>query len=164
MHAWFNALAPQYGCVGLVKWVLYKTSKRGEFGEWGMIAPVRSPRGPFHAWPTCDVTRIFNELIGPGWLADGFGKAANGRILASRFKDPAAGGQSVVVLNNTTQAQSVQVKGVNKNTRFASVEWNRDGNGKRHKLDAPILSGGSDTVSVNVPSHGLVAFTTLPLN
>lgn len=163
MHAWFNALAPQYGCVGLVKWVLYKTSKRGEFGDWGMIGPVRGPHGPFHAWPTSDVTRIFNELIGPGWVADGFGKAAGGRILASRFKDPAGGGQSVVVLNNSAQPQPVQVKGVTKNTRFAVVEWNHNGDGKRHKLDAPILSGGSDTVGANVPAHGLVAFTTLPL-
>ena len=34
-HAWFMALAPQYGCAGLVKWVLYRTDRRCAWGSGG---------------------------------------------------------------------------------------------------------------------------------
>ena len=164
-HAWFNALAPQYGCVGLVKWVLYKTARRDEFGEWGMIGPARGPLGPFHQWPTCEVTRLFNHLTGQRWTADGLGDAAAGRLLASRFKGP-RGDQSVVVLNNTSQPQQVRLKGLKKSTRFFAAEWNRKGGGILTKL-APLTSDaqGAATTNVDVPRHGLVALSTrtLPL-
>ena len=34
-HAWFMALAPQYGCAGLVKWVLYRTRPEMRLGRVG---------------------------------------------------------------------------------------------------------------------------------
>jgi hypothetical protein len=161
MHAWFNALAPQYGCVGLAKWVLYQTTKRGEFGDWGMIGPRRGPFGPFRPSPICEVTRVFNDLIGPQWVADGFGPPASDRLLASRFKGP-RGGQSVVVLNNTSQLQQVQLDGLKKSARLFAVDWNHDGQGTRRLLPrAPVDANGAATVAV--PPQGLVALSTLPL-
>jgi hypothetical protein len=161
MHAWFNALAPQYGCVGLAKWVLYGTSKQGEFGEWGMIGPRRGPLGPFHPSPICDVTRLFNDLIGAQWRADGFGPPGSDRLLASRFKGP-RGGQSVIVLNNTSNVQQVQVPGLKPNARYFAVDWNHDGRGTRRQLPRPSVDAQGNTV-VGVPPQGLVALSTLSL-
>jgi hypothetical protein len=160
-HAWFNALAPQYGCVGLAKWVLYKTTKQGEFGEWGMIGPRGGAPRPFHPSPVCEVTGLFNDLIGPQWLADGLGRAQNDLILASKFKGP-GGAQSVVVLNNTGQTQRVSVPGLNQNARFFAADWNNDTNGRRRSIP-PVTSDVHGNGIVSVPGHGLVALSTLSM-
>jgi hypothetical protein len=161
MHAWFNALAPQCGCAGLAKWVLYQTTKRGEFGEWGMIGPRRGPLGAFRPTPICDVTRLFNDLIGPQWVADGLmSRPADDRLLASKFKGP-RGGQSVVVLNNTAQAQQVQVGGLKENARFFAADWNHDGQGTRRQLTPPLRTDPHGNAVVSVPPKGVVSLSTL---
>jgi hypothetical protein len=160
-HAWFDALAPQCGCVGVVKWVLYKTSKRGEFGEWGMIGPRRGKPEPFHPWPACEVTRLFNHLIGPRWKADGLCLASGDKLLASAFKGP-DGHQSVVVLNALPQPQEVLLGGLTNDGSYNAAEWNRDGTGELRHLE-PLTTDGHGRRLISVPRRGLVALSTRPL-
>ena len=161
-HAWFSAMTPQYGCVGLTKWVLYRTTKSGDFGNWGMVGPRAKPR-PFRPTPLCTITRIFNDLIGPGWTADGLGNNVGPSMLASKFKG-LGGDQSIVVLNNGANAQQLQVGFLKKNARLSVVDWNADRQGTRRALAAPASSGSSGVVTVTVPPRGLVAVTTRALN
>lgn len=156
-HAWFNALAPQYGCVGLAKWVLYRTDNRAEFGDWGMID---QPRAGFTRFPTYRVTRLFNHLVGPGWTAAGFGRAAAAGVLGSRFAGP-QGAESVVVLNNGP-GQEVRIEGLTKSRRYATADWNADGKGTVRKL-GPATADAAGTASITVPRHGLVALSSRPL-
>jgi hypothetical protein len=160
-HAWFNALAPQCGCTGLVKWILYKTSKRDEFGEWGMIGPRRGPSGPFHPSAICDVTRLFNQLIGPNWTADRFSLDEARTLLASAFKGP-SGGQSVVVLSSTAEAQQVRLDGLKENGSYDTVDWDAGGTGT---LNPPtqVTADAQGRTTITVPRHGLVALSTRPL-
>jgi len=126
-----------------------------------MIGPRRGPLGPFRPSPVCDVTRMFNDLIGPQWVADGLvSRPADDRLLASKFKGP-RGGQSVVVLNNTSQAQQVQVQGLKENARFFAADWNHDGEGARRQLTPPVRSDTQGNAVVGVPPKGLVTLSTL---
>jgi hypothetical protein len=47
-HAWFKALAPQYGVAGIVKWALYRTDVNKGWGDWGMID---SPKAGLERFP-----------------------------------------------------------------------------------------------------------------
>jgi hypothetical protein len=125
-----------------------------------MIGPRRGPLGPFRPSPIAEVTRLFNDLIGPQWVADGFGPPASDLLLASRFKGP-RGGQSVVVLNNGSQAQQVQVE-LKQDARFFAVDWNHDGQGTRRPLPRPTVDSQGRAV-LGVPPKGLVAVSTLSL-
>jgi hypothetical protein len=154
-HAWFNALAPHYGFVGLAKWVLYKTTNKGEFGGWGMIGPAHGQSEPFRPYPTSAVTQLYNHLVGPQWTADCFGRSSDRSLLMSRFKGP-GGGQSAVVLNmSRSRSQQVRIEGLQKNRPYAAAEWNRDGKGTVHEL--PPKKGGA---TLKVPAYGLVALST----
>ena len=157
-HAWFNALAPQYGCVGLTKWVLYRTTRQAEFGNWGMIGPRRDPNGAFRRWPTCDVTMLFNSLIGPQWTAAGLGSTSEPTLLASAFQGP-RGKHSVVVLNNGQEATPVRVEGLKPRVNYRVIDWNADGAGSlevRHRIATPATGAAGFTV----PALGLTALTT----
>lgn len=164
-HAWFNALAPQYGCAGLAKWVMYRTDEREHWGEWGMIdAPnAPAPRQPFGRSPTYRVTRLFNHLVEPGWKAAGLGRAAGGTVLLSKF---AGGGhESVAVLNSAPGASQVRVEGLRPGTRYFGAIWNQDGKGLLHPLrpqtfvDVPA----SGAATIGVPGRGVVGLSTRPL-
>ena len=168
-HAWFNALAPQCGTAGLAKWVLYRTEPppRG-WGNWGMLD---SPSQQFERTPVYRVTRFFNHVVPSGWRAAGFGPQADkkdilvsGNILVSRFAAPNGVDNSVVVLNSTPDRQDVQVHGLTKNRAYHGAVWNRDGNGRNQPLD-PVRTGADGTAVVHdVPPHGVVGLSTLPLN
>jgi len=159
-HAWFNALAPQYGVAGLSKWVLYKTTKKGEFGEWGMIGP-RTGAPAFDPAPSCDVFGLFNDLVLPQWTPDGFGYALDGSVLASRFKGSGTK-RSVIVLNAGTRAVQVQVPGLPKNSSVFAADWNNRGKGKRRSLPrSPTDAQGNATVTV--PPQGFVGLSTVAL-
>jgi hypothetical protein len=156
-HAWFNALAPQYGCVGLVKWLLYRTDRRAEFGDWGMIdAPATS----FQRTPTYEVMRLFSHLVPSGWKADGLGRGGGKRVLVSRFAGP-NGDQSVAILNNADRPLEIRVEGLKEATRYFAVDWNRDGSGALNPLPEETTAAGG--VTVKVPRHGMVALATQPL-
>jgi hypothetical protein len=161
-HAWFMALAPQYGCAGLVKWVLYRTDRRSGFGEWGMIdAPnPPAPRTSFDRSPTYRVTRLFNHLVGQDWKADGFGKSGDGTILASRFKGPAH--ESVAVLNRGSEARQVVVDGLRPQKYFAA-DWNQDKKGGPAKERTEPLVPNAHALTLTVPANGIVALSTRPL-
>lgn len=161
-HAWFMALAPQYGCAGLVKWVLYRTDRRSAWGEWGMIdAPNPDPpRTSFGRSPTYRVVRLFNHLVGRDWRAEGFGKSPGGTLLASRFRG--GGHESVVVLNRGPTPRQVEVAGLERAAYFAA-DWNRDGEGgPAVERDDPLTPTGS-AVTVTVPSQGVVGLSSRPL-
>ena len=163
-HAWFNALAPQYGCVGFVKWVLYRTDVPAHFGEWGMIdAPnPPGPRTSFGRSPTYRVTRLFNHLIGPGWKAAGIGRDPSRTLLACKFSD--GNQESVVVLNRGPKPQQVLVEGLKSRTPYFAAVWNRDGTGApAEPLAAPVTSSVAREATVDVPSRGVVALSTRPL-
>jgi hypothetical protein len=164
-HAWFMALAPQYGCAGLVKWALYRTDRRSAWGEWGMIdapnPPV--PRTSFGRSPTYRVRRLFNHLVGPDWQADGFGKSSDKdkTVLASRFK----GGddESVAVLNSGLQSQDVVVAGL-KPRGYFRAEWNHEGDGRPAKEFTEPRTPNGGSLTVTVPARGVVALSTRPLH
>ena len=108
-HAWFNALAPQCRCAGLAKWVMYRTDIVSGWGIWGLIdAPSRR----FEKAPAYHVTRLFNDLLGPGWTADGMSRSADRAILVSRFSAPGRADESLVALNRGDGAREVRLTGL----------------------------------------------------
>lgn len=161
-HAWFMALAPQYGCAGLVKWVLYRTDRRSAWGEWGMIdAPnPGAPRTSFGRSPAYRLTRLFNHLVERDWTADGFGKSKDGTVLASRFKGPAH--ESVAVLNRSLGSQEVVVEGL-KPRKYFVADWNQDGEGGPAKERPDPLVPNAGVLPLTVPARGVVALSTRPL-
>lgn len=152
-HAWFNAVAPQYGCVGLAKWVLYRTDLKAEFGHWGMID---APSESFTRFPTYFVTWLFTHLTEPGWRAAGLGLGENGKLVASRFVLPDRQ-ESVLVINAQPQSRQVRVEGLTAASYCAAV-WNRDGQGKLNGLNR--VNAQANAVTVDVPPRGVVALCT----
>jgi hypothetical protein len=161
-HAWFMALAPQYGCAGLVKWVAYRTDRRSGWGEWGMIdAPnPPSPRTSFGRSPTYRVIRLFNHLVDQDWRADGFGKSGDGMVLVSRFKGPRH--ESVAVLNRDSKAREIVVDGLRPQKYFAA-DWNQDRKGGPAKERPQPLVPHGHAQPLTVPALGIVALSTRPL-
>ena len=159
-HAWFNALAPQCGCAGLAKWVLYRTEPGGGFGKWGMIG---SPQQQFERTPVYRVTRLFNHLVGFGWRPAGLGRGPGANVLVSKFASPDGAHDSVVVLNNGSQRQDVRVEGLSKSRRYFGADWNRDGKGTNNPLGGPVTTDAAGAALVHVPPHGAVGLSTRPL-
>ena len=155
-HAWFNALAPQYGCAGLTKWVLYRTDKPAGFGEWGMIGASSEQ---FSRSPVYRVMRLFNHVVPPGWKAAGLGRAAGVGVIASKFEAPNQRQEAVVVLNNSARQQQVRVEGLKPHRNYFRVAWNQDGKDALAKLPR-VASDAGGAVTVNVSPRGLVALST----
>lgn len=160
-HGWFMALAPQFGCSGLVKWALYRTDRTSGWGEWGMIdAPNPSPgsdRTSLGRSPTYRVTRLFNHLVDHGWTADGFGKSGDGTVLVSRFKGPAD--ESLAILNARGQPQQIAINGLRPRNYFAA-DWNTDRKGGPAKERPDPLTPHGNVLTVTVPARGIVALST----
>jgi hypothetical protein len=153
-HAWFNALAPQYGSAGLTKWVLYRTDKPAGFGMWGMIG---APSEQFSRSPVYRVTRLFNHVVPPGWNAAGLGRAAG--VIASKFEAPNQRQEAVIVLNNSTQAREVRLEGLKPRQNYFRVGWNEDKHGGLGAVRR-VRSGADGAAPVSVPPFGLVALST----
>jgi hypothetical protein len=154
-HGWFNAIAAQRGCVGLSKWVLYRTDRAAGFGEWGMIG---TPGAQFPRFPVYRVTRLFSHLVQRGWLARGLSRPA-ANVIASRFAAPDGSDESVVTLNNNTRARNVKLEGLRESQNYFLVAWNRDGRGSLAKLPS-LRSDATGAATVNAPAHGIVALST----
>ena len=154
-HGWFKAIAAQRGCVGLSKWVLYRTDRAAGFGQWGMIG---APAAQFPRFPVYRVTRLFTHFAPRGWLAAGLSRPA-ANVIASRFAAPDGSEESVVVLNNNTRARTVKLQGLWANQDYFAVAWNRDGHGSLASLQ-PVQSDGAGAVSVPVPARGAFALST----
>jgi hypothetical protein len=154
-HGWFNAIAAQRGCVGLSKWVLYRTDRAAGFGEWGMIG---TPAAQFPRFPVYRVTRLFSQFVPRGWLARGLSRPAT-NMIASRFAAPDGSDESVVTLNNNARARTVKLQGLRENEDYFAVAWNRDGQGSLASLP-PIKSDGTGAASVPVPARGALALST----
>ena len=161
-HAWFMALAPQYGVTGLVKWALYRTDAPAHWGEWGMIdAPnandAKPPRASFGRSHTYKVTRFLNQLVERKSKPDGFGRSTDGTILASKFSS--AANESVILLNRGAQTQQVALDGLKPNTEYFAADWNRDGHGgAAEKL--PNVASKPGGTPVTVPRNGIVGLST----
>jgi hypothetical protein len=160
-HAWFNALAPQCGCAGLAKWVLYRTDlpKTG-WGEWGMID---SPdEGRLERTPVYRLTRLFTHSVGRHWMATGLGQSPDPAVMASRFLAPNGDDQTVIVLNGHDRPQDVRVGSLRKQRTYFRADWNRDTAGGLLPLD-PKSTGEGQTLTVTVPARGVLALSTLPM-
>jgi hypothetical protein len=156
-HAWFNALAPQCGVVGLAKWACYRVDgKKRPERDWGMI---RGAGKRFSDTPTYRMTLLFNRLIDAGWKADGVGRDEH--TLVSLFKGPAVG-QSAVVLNRGRELEAVTIDRLKPNTTYFAAVWNRGGDGQIHSRKR-VTTGPNGKAKVNVPASGLVALSTLSL-
>src|SRR5262249_20176771 len=126
-HAWFNALAPHHGVVGIVKWAGYRidpgkhkpAGPRRPERDSGMICGIGKGFAPTH---TYDVTLLFNRAIGHGWIPTQLGRAPN--TLVSVFTGP-AGQQSAVVLNRSNQDKNVLIDSLIGNHSFFAAAWNR---------------------------------------
>jgi hypothetical protein len=154
-HAWFNAIAPQRGCAGLSKWVLYRTDRQAGFGEWGMIG---TPAGGFRRFPAFRVTRLFTHVVPNGWLPDGLSRVAANAI-ASRFVAPDGSDESVLALNNSARARNAKLEGLRENEDYFAVTWNRDGQGSLELLP-PLRSDGTGAATVHMAANGVVALST----
>jgi hypothetical protein len=154
-HGWFNAIASQRGCVGLSKWVLYRTDRAAGFGEWGAIG---TPAGGFDRFPVYRVTRLFSHFVPSGWLADGLSRPA-ANVLASRFVAPDTADESVIALNNNTRARTVKLQGLRANQGYFAIAWNRDGQGSLASLP-PVQADGTGAANVPVPARGAFALST----
>ena len=157
-HAWFNALAPQCGCVGFSKWVLYRTDGPS-FGNFGMID---TPGNDFARSPTYRVQRLFNHLIGPRWKAAGLNQGWRPGLstLVAAFAGP-GGDQSVVALNRDDSRRAVRIEGLKPGASYFRTLWNKNGKGGLHD-EGQIPADDSGGATVNVPATGLVALSTRP--
>ena len=154
-HGWFNAIASQRGCVGLSKWVLYRTDRAAGFGEWGTIG---APAGGFARFPVYRVTRLFSHFVPRGWLANGLSRVAT-NVIASRFVAADGPDHSVLVLNNAARGRQLKVQGLSANQDYFAVAWNRDGHGSLASLP-PLRSDATGAATVQLPAHGIVALST----
>jgi hypothetical protein len=154
-HGWFNAIAAQRRCVGLSKWVLYRTDRAAGFGEWGMIG---TPAAEFPRFPVYRVTRLFSHFCPRGWLPDGLSRPS-ANMVASRFVAPDGADESVLTLNNNTRARSVKLQGLRASQEYFAVAWNRDGHGSLASLP-PVQADGTGAATVSVPAHGALALST----
>jgi hypothetical protein len=154
-HGWFNAIAAQRGCVGISKWVLYRTDKAAGFGEWGMIGP---PAGGFARFPVYRVTRLFSHFVPRGWLANGLSRVAT-NVITSRFAALDGSDVSVLVLNNASRGRQLKVQGLRANQSYFVVAWNRDGHGSLASLP-PLQADATGAATVQLPAHGIVALST----
>ena len=163
-HAWFNALAPQYGCVGFSKWVLYRTDGPDrKFHGWGVICPPQARFKPLP--PTYYVMWLFNHLVDQGWSAAGLWRSSDKLALVSKFAAPEGGNHSVVALNRGRGRLDLQIPGLRPRFPYRCVIWNAQGaktagmiNGMR-----PVLSSDQGTVSLTVRRNELVAASTRPI-
>ena len=158
-HAWFMARAPQKGCVGLVKWVMYRTDLRTGWGKWGLID---APSKGFERTPMFHLTRLFNRVTGQDWLANGL--VEQDEFLVSRFSGPAGAEESVVVLNSGDKARDVQLMDLMKGRRYDCAAINRNGRAELTRPDAVTADAANGAVSLNVPGRGLVALSTRPID
>jgi hypothetical protein len=157
-HAWFNALAPQFGIVGLVKWACYRVDgdKRRPERDWGLLCGAAKQFSPT---ATYRVNLLFSRLVRPGWTAAGLGRADD--TLVSVFAGP-AGEQSAAALNRGDEMQTVQIEGLAKGGSFFAAVWNRAGDGAINNL--PRVNADAEGVAkVNVPPSGMVALSTRSL-
>jgi hypothetical protein len=162
-HAWFNALAPQCGAAGLVKWVLYRTDLPANYGEWGMIdAPnAPDPRKPFGCSPNYKVTRLLNLAVGRDWMPSGVGRGAGNTVLASKFAG--GGNEAVLVLNRGGAAQDVALEGLKGSANYFVYDWNRDGKGVVQKRAAGVRSAAGKTTVTDVNPQAVTVLSTREL-
>ena len=154
-HGWFNAIAPQRGCAGLSKWVLYRTDRAAGFDEWGMIG---QPAGGFMRFPVYRVTRLFSHFVPRGWLANGLSRVATD-VITSRFAAPDGSDASVLVLNNAARGRQLKVQGLRESQDYFVVAWNRDGLGSLASLPQ-LRSDATGAATLQLPAHGIVGLST----
>ena len=164
-HAWFNALAPQYGCVGFAKWVLYRTDgPERTFKQWGMICPPSLNFRPVS--PTYFVTWLFNHLVDPGWKAAGVWRSGDKdeHVLVAKFAAPEGGNHSLVALNRGS-ATTLRLAGLKKHFNYFSAVWNREGDTKPGSIrgQKPVPSDAEGNATVVVRRNELVALSTRPI-
>ncbi|HEY9723568.1 MAG TPA: hypothetical protein V6D47_16270 [Oscillatoriaceae cyanobacterium] len=154
-HAWFNALAPHYGVVGLSKWAAYDTDKH-DFGPWGEVG---APDTGFARTPTYAMSQLFTHAIGPGWQPDALHHGQD--QLMSSFKGP--NGQSAVfALNGRSRRGAMTLTGLPPGKRYHVAVWNEGGKGGL-KSRKPITVAKNGTLTVQVPASGVVALATKPI-
>jgi hypothetical protein len=146
-HAWFNALAPQYGVVGLVKWAAYATDGH-TFGDWGEI------RANGETTPLYKLGYMFDHAVGRGWSAVGGARRA-GDQLVSAFVGP-RGESSVVALNRGPASAVTRIDGLVPGRRYQVLVWNGDGKGELHHK-RPATAAADGTLRIAVPAHGVVS-------
>jgi hypothetical protein len=161
-HGWFNALAPQYGVVGLAKWACYRidsgtttpAGKRRPERDSGMISGVGKNFAPAH---TFRVTKLFNRTVGRNWKATKIGTAAD--TLVSVFGGQASGRQSLLALNRGKETNQLKISKLLPSRRYFAAAWNQGGDGAITQLN-PVTSDENGVVNVAVPPSGLVALST----
>ena len=156
-HAWFMARAPQKGCVGLVKWVMYRTDLRTGWGKWGLLD---SPRNGCTPTPMFHLSLLLNRLTGQDWRADGLLESDD--FLISRFSAPTGDDESIVVLNSRNEARELHLTRLLKGQRYERAAINQSGNGKLTRPDA-FTTGNPGEATISVPGRGLVALSTRPI-
>ena len=162
-HAWFDALAPQYGCVGFSKWALYRTDgPERKFKDWGMIRPPKTGFAPES--PTYFVTWLFNHLIDAGWSAGGLWRSRDRLALVSRFEASEGADHSLVALNRGRVVE-LEVSDLQPRFDYFSAIWNRQGDRKPGSIHGQgrVRSDGSGKAAVAVRRHELVALSTRPI-
>jgi hypothetical protein len=165
-HAWFNALAPQYGIIGLAKWACYRidtgtTSPAGERRperDSGMLRGIGRDFEPVHNYR---VTLLFNRLLGPNRRAAGLGGLGTDTIV-SRFAGP-AGDHSLVALNRSGEAKELQIDVGIANRTYAVAAWNHNGDGQLGQHEPSVSSSDRKIATVTVPPSSLTALSTTPL-
>ena len=167
-HAWFNALAPQYGAVGFAKWAC----SRIDTGQTKPAGPRRPQRDAgmicgvgrnFEATHNYRVTGLFNKIAGKGSRAAAFGKT--GDILVGVFTIP-GGHQSAVVLNRGRGASDLQLTGrrLIPNRSYNRASWNEHGDGRVNTQLPKLSADGNGNATLKLPGHSLVALSTRALN
>jgi hypothetical protein len=163
--AWFNALAPHHGIVGLAKWACYRIDKgkttpvgpRRPERDSGMISGVGKGFAPTH---TFDMTLLFNRAVGRDWLPTQLGRAPD--TLVSTFTGP-AGELSAIVVNRSSGAKDVRIDRLLGSHSYFAAAWNHGGIGTVTKLPLVPAGPGGVTTVPGVPGSGMVALSTRPL-
>jgi hypothetical protein len=152
-HAWFMARAPQKGCVGLVKWTMYRTDLRTGWGQWGL---VDAPSTKCKRTPMFHMMRLFNRIIGQDWLANGLAEKEG--ILVSRFISPAGAEEAVVILNDHRDNRDVQLTNLLNGRSYERAAIN-----SRAELARPpavTADPPNGALRITIPGRGLVALST----
>ena len=168
-QAWFNMLSANDGFVGFSKWDMYQAEYDFTYQDHNLIGYVFGDLAPGQdRWPLRPayyMEWLMSNTTGQHWQVLGAsGSSAN--KLITPFRSP-AGDLTVFAINppdwqtyDQFQSSTVTVGNLPRATELNVLVWNADGSGKVTNAGT-VNSGGTGTVTVNVPAQSMVALTTV---
>lgn len=160
-QAEFNMQAVNDGFIGLSKWDFYRAQYDFSYQDHSLIGYLFNPAPGQDQWPlrpSYYMDWLMAHATGQHWQVLGF-HGSSGTKLITPFHSP-SGQLTVFAMNTNAEAAPVIIGDLPANTAFNLLVWNADGSGKVTSAGV-VNSGPAGAVSVNMPTQGLVALTTV---